>query len=123
MVSIETEIIKLEQLISDLQVSTDLKIGDLNLKIELLKNSSVTRTSDTVTPASAVLRHFTGLRDRYGEKIFIGDTVKFLTYGKYNSTQGIVTGFSSGKVIARDYQQRDIKRSSHNVRVVLENQK
>ena len=120
MVSIETEINKLERLISDLQVSTDLKIGDLNLKIELLKNSSVTRTSGTVTPASAVSRHFTGLRDRYGDKVFIGDTVKFLTYGKYDSTQGIFTGFSREQVISRDYKQREIKRSAHNVSVVLE---
>ena len=82
MVLIETEIKKLQQLISDLQVSTDHKIGEFHMKIDLLRNSTSTSTSNAVTPATAVLRHFTGLRDRYGDKVFIGDTVKFLTYGK-----------------------------------------
>ena len=117
MVSIETEINKLQQLIYDLQVSTDHKIGDLHQKIDLLRKNTSTSTSNAVTPATAVLSHFTGLRDRYGEKVFIGDTVKFPTYGKYDSTQGVVIGFPREQVVSKDYKGREIKRSAHNVRV------
>ena len=61
--------------------------------------------------------HYTGQVDRDQYKIFIGDTVVFLTTGRFDSSQGVVSGYTTTHAIATDYKNREIKRASHNVRV------
>ena len=109
----DNEIDSLCREITDLQVSTNKKISALKQEVYELK-----RRRSTVTPAKAELRHSTGHVDRYNNRICIGDTVEFLTSGRYDSKQGLVSGYTKDKVIATDYKEREIKRAAHNVRVV-----
>ena len=115
MTSVEAEINKLRDLIQELEIATRCEISVLQSKVNKL--STRTRSTNTVTPASAESRHYTGQVDRDQHKIFIGDTVDFLTTGRFDSSQGVVSGYTTTHVIATDYKNREIKRASHNVRV------
>ena len=61
-------------------------------------------------------------RDREGKTIHVGDKVKFLTKGKYKSTQGIVKRFSKNKdrVFAIDLYDNEVPRLTKNVLVLDE---
>ena len=58
--------------------------------------------------------------DRDNNTINIGDTILFLTQGRYRSTQGTVTRFSRNleRVFARDKDGNEVPRSPRNVRVI-----
>ena len=114
MSEIGSEIDKLRTQIRDLELATKNNIRVLYKKIETL---DLDNESNTVTPASAELRHFTGHLDRNKTKIYLGDTIKFITSGRYDSTQGIVSGYTKIQVVSEDYKNREIKRAPHNVRV------
>jgi hypothetical protein len=58
------------------------------------------------------------VKDRDGNNICVGDTVLFLTKGKYHSTQGQVTQVNKMRVTSRDDQGNYISRAPHNVRRV-----
>ena len=62
MSDIESEIDKLRRQVRDLELNTKSKIGVLSRKIEWLDRKNNER--DTVTPATAAQRHFTGHLDR-----------------------------------------------------------
>ena len=59
-------------------------------------------------------------RDQDGRTISIGDTVFFLTRGRYNSTQGTVTKLSKnhGRVFSIDGKGHEVPRAFRNVRVI-----
>ena len=57
-----------------------------------------------VTLEVSELRQYTDYKDCVGKKIFIGDTVKFLTKGRFDSTTGKVTGYSRTRVLSEDYK-------------------
>ena len=60
------------------------------------------------------------VRDRNGIEILIGDEVRFLTRGVYNSRTGVVYKVSctGARVTARDNNGRSISRAPNNVEVV-----
>jgi len=115
MSDIESEIDKLRRQVRDLELNTKSKIGVLSRKIEVLDRKNNGR--DTVTPATAAQRHFTGHLDIDKRRIYIGDTIEFITSGRYDSTEGVVSGFTKIQVVSEDYKKREIKRAPHNVRV------
>jgi len=56
--------------------------------------------------------------DRYGTEVVVGCRVRFLTVGKYDSTEGIVIRLQNTCVVTKDSQDRTIARAYHNVRVL-----
>ena len=62
----------------------------------------------------------TGVRDRDGEPICIGDTITFLTKGLFSSKTGVVYKVSDNKlrVTAKDSNGKSISRAPHNTRVI-----
>ena len=58
--------------------------------------------------------------DRYGTEIVIGCQVRFLTTGKYDSTEGVVIRLKNTRVVTKDPQDRTIARAYHNVRILEE---
>ena len=71
-----------------------------------------------VTQGVSSPRHWTGHRDKHKRKIYIGDTVKYLTSGKYSSTQGVVSGFSKSRVTSTDDNNNEIPRAPHNLLLI-----
>ena len=57
-------------------------------------------------------------QDKHGVEIRLGSKVKFLTKGKYNSTEGVVVHSDSVWVRSRDHEGRLIKRSPRNLKVL-----
>ena len=113
MVSIESEIEKLQHEITSLKISTRQSIEGIENRISRLRNNKL-----SATPVKTVLRHSTGHKDRTGKDIYIGDTVKFVTSGKYDSSQGTVSGYSKTRVLSTDYKNREIPRAPHNLIIV-----
>jgi hypothetical protein len=62
----------------------------------------------------------TSPKDRDGATIKKGDTVLFLTRGKYRSTQGVVESIKNQRLSARDKRGNLIVRAPHNTRVINE---
>ena len=58
----------------------------------------------------------TEVLDRDGSQINIGDTVIFLTKGKFNTTKGTVTKINEYRVTAKDRKGTSISRAPHNLR-------
>ena len=56
------------------------------------------------------------VKDRDGSTINIGDTVFFITKGKYQSSQGTVTRINTFRVTAKDKRGNSISRAPHNLR-------
>ena len=65
--------------------------------------------------------HHPVIFDAIGTEILIGDTIQFMTRGRYNSRDGIVYKISDtgSRVTARDDRGRSISRSPQNVIVLL----
>ena len=82
--------IKIQQEVENLRISTSRKNSGLEEKVGQLKALH----EATVTLANAEQRHFTGHLDHYKKLIYIGDTVKFRTRGKFDSSQGKVSGYT-----------------------------
>ena len=57
--------------------------------------------------------------DRDGSLINIGDTVIFLTKGRFHSTKGTVTKINEYRVTAKDRRGTSISRAPHNLRRVI----
>ena len=55
-------------------------------------------------------------QDRDGNIINIGDTISFLTKGKYHSTSGTVTRINNHRITAKDKRGNLISRAPHNTR-------
>ena len=60
----------------------------------------------------------TEVLDRDGSQINIGDTVIFLTKGKFHTTKGTVTKINKYRVTAKDRKGTSISRAPHNLRRV-----
>jgi hypothetical protein len=58
------------------------------------------------------------IKDKDGNQIRIGNKIVFLTKGKYNSTEGIVTRVNQSRVTAKDDRGNFISRAPHNVRKI-----
>ena len=71
-----------------------------------------------VTQGESPSRHGTGHRDKHKKKIYIGDTVKYLTSGKYSSTQGVFSGYSKSRVTSTDDKNNEIPRAPHNLHLI-----
>ena len=56
--------------------------------------------------------------DRSGEKIEIGDTVRFLSRGGNHSQRGVVTRFTRFFVIAEDSSGQEVRRKASNLQVI-----
>ena len=56
--------------------------------------------------------------DRFGTPLKKGCRIKFLTKGRFPSTDRVVIGIGSTRVTATDDQGNDINRAFHNVEVV-----
>lgn len=56
--------------------------------------------------------------DRYGVPLRIGSKVRFLTKGRYNSKEGVITNVGSIKITARDSKGNRINRNFNNVEVI-----
>ena len=115
MVPIDTEIDAIRREIENLKINTDNKILSLNRTLAQLTE----RNQDLVTPGNPAPRHFTGHTDSCRKKIFIGDRVKFLTSGKFDSTEGHVSGYTRSRIFATDYLNREIPRAAKNVKIIL----
>ena len=55
------------------------------------------------------------IQDRDRKTINIGDTVLFLTKGKYHLTRGIVTRINNFKITAKDKKGNNISGAPHNI--------
>ena len=113
MSSVELEIEKLRLEIDQLRLSTSCTIESLKKRINKLH-----KTRAKVTPVNTAQHQGTGHKDKSGRNIFLGDTVKFITSGRYDSAQGTVTGFSKSRVLSTDYKNREIPRAPHNLLVI-----
>ena len=58
--------------------------------------------------------------DRDGNKLKVGQEIKFLTRGKFSSTRGTVTRFSRNniRVFAIDSKEVEVSRAPRNVRII-----
>ena len=110
---VDAEIEQIRKEIKDLRLKTVSKLTSLDSKIRLLKEA---RRAE-VTPVQTAQRHYTGHDDKFGTRIYVGDKVVFLTKGRYDSEEGIVSGYTKDRVLATDYKNREIPRAAHNVRV------
>jgi uncharacterized Zn ribbon protein len=61
------------------------------------------------------------VKDRDGSIIKIGDTVLFITKGKYQSSRGKVTRINTHRVTARDKRGNSISRAPYNLRRIETN--
>ena len=101
-----------------LQLLEELKISISKKEQELLELRNQEKDLRTKTrkhgPGS------TGVHDRDGTPICIGDEVIFLTKGLHASKRGVVYKVSSNKlrVTSRDNKDKPISRAPHNLRVV-----
>ena len=118
MSNVNDEIKNLQRELEDLKISTGKKIASLEIKINRLRLGEDLRslfathhTHFTATPAGS---H----RDRNSNVIYIGCVVRFLTKGRFDSTEGVVTEYNKSRVIAEDYKERPIEIASRNVRVI-----
>lgn len=107
----------------------ELELRRLNIATEnvrkaigVLKKTSNEPTSrlPTVTPTSPSPETPSVVTDRYGTPINIGSQVRFLTKGRHDSTEGVVTRFSreNERVFAIDSKDLDIPQAPQTVRVI-----
>ena len=111
---VDLEIEKLRKEINRLKITTAKKISILDTKLTQLE----TEKQALVTPGSPAPRHFTGHFDRFGKKVYVGDRVGFLTTGKFDSSEGHVSGYTRTRIFATDYCNREIPRASKNVKII-----
>ena len=98
----ENEIKQLTKLYKQLIIDSK----DIANRIEELKQTRASRNNNIST-----------VTDTDGNIINIGDTVIFLTKGKFNSSKGIVTKINEFRVTAKDQRGRAISRAPHNLRL------
>ena len=116
MSSAETDIDDIIKEIKTLKITNQRTVKRIEEpELRTLKLQSVrTATQETIQS-----RHWTGHMDKYKRKIFIGDKVKFLTSGKFSSTEGVVSGYTKSRVTATDKKNNEIPRAPHNLLLIL----
>lgn len=72
---------------------------------------------DTIVPDTTITSTETQ-RDREGNVIEIGDTVKFLTPSKFKGSQGVVTSFSPSRVTSTTKYHRKVSKTSRNLSII-----
>jgi len=120
MKDVEHEIKKLEKALHDLKISQQKHFLLLENKIFELRARQL--KPNTVTRGETRQRHFTGHVDRQKRRIHLGDHVEFITSGRYDSTEGIVNGFTSTRVYSTDYKNREIPRAPNNLVIKNKNE-
>ena len=111
---------RIESILQDLQSDTShylIELRRLSIQfdnIRRLENQDKTEhiaSADTESPSAT---------DRDGRTICIGDRIRFLTKGKFNSTEGVVSRFSklNERVFAIDSDGQEIPRAPRNVRLI-----
>ena len=102
------------------------RVLEFNSSCRRKSRTSASRTRENVVTTGTVIINTSFSRDatfiihqdKFGKEIHRGDKVKFLTIGKYDSTEGFVVSFDSMWVMSRDYKGRLIKRTPNNLQVV-----
>ena len=116
------EIDKLADEIKELKVSTQKEISRLRSATDNRLEYLVARIEEIkrckATPVSTESRHYTGHKDKFKTKIYIGDRVKFRTTGKFRTTEGEVSGYTRARVTSIDCDGNEIPRAPHNLEVL-----
>ena len=60
--------------------------------------------------------------DANGDEIKVGDRVRFLTRGRYNSTEGVIVRFGTRFVVSIDDSKNYINREYGNVELITRNE-
>ena len=127
----DEEIDNLIREIQKVKITTANNIRRLEEKVLEIKSSrsrrprrSVDRAQeDAVTTGTVIINvprdtQFIIHQDRYGREIHIGSKVKFLSKGKFDSTEGYAILSDSTWVKSRDNKGRLIKRTPKNLQVI-----
>ena len=98
------------------------ELNNLRLTIDRIeKELNILKEREDIADRETISRRpkATGVNDRDGTPIKIGDTVVFLTRGLFGSKEGVVYKVARNKarVTARDYKNNSISRAPHNLRV------
>ena len=115
MASIEKQINTIIEEIENLKLDntrTVQRIADLELQAHKL--ICVQATQEKIPS-----RHWTGHKDKRKRNIYIGDKVRFLTSGKFTSTEGVVSGYTKSRVTSIDKKNNEIHRAPHNLMLIL----
>ena len=109
---------RIESILQDLQSDTSRYLIELRrLSIQFDNIQRLEDQEEAERVASAEPERVT---DRDGSTICIGDTILFLTKGRFKSTEGIINRFSKGneRVFAIDSDGQEIPRAPRNVRLI-----
>ena len=110
------EINKLIQRLQEIQFQRE----DINCKEDAIQTQLLTLSSERRTTESRqeIKETSKSRRDRQGNIIEIGDTVKFLTPTKFKGSQGVVSSFSPVRVTSVTKDKRKVSKNSHNLSVI-----
>lgn len=110
------EINKLIQRLQEIQFQReDINCEEDAIQTQLLTLSSERRTTESRQEIKETSK---SRRDRQGNIIEIGDTVKFLTPTKFKGSQGVVSSFSPVRVTSVTKDKRKVSKNSHNLSVI-----
>ena len=109
---INTEIIEATQRIAELKIEQERVTKHLD---DLIKEKSNRQKKQQIITKN--IEQERGVLDRYGNTICIGDTVSFLTKGKYKSKSGRIMKIQETRITAIDKKGNKINRAPHNTRV------
>ena len=110
------EINKLIQRLQEIQFQReDINCEEDAIQTQLLTLSSERRTTESRQEIKETSK---SRRDRQGNIIEIGDTVKFLTPTKFKGAQGVVSSFSPVRVTSVTKDKRKVSKYSHNLSVI-----
>ena len=114
------EINKLIQRLQEIQFQReDINCEEDAIQTQLLTLSSERRTTESRQKIKGILKETSeSRRDRQGNIIEIGDTVKFLTPTKFKGSQGVVSSFSPVRVTSVTKDKRKVSKNSHNLSVI-----
>ena len=120
--NVDDEISKLQRDLEILKFTTSKKIASLESRINHLREGErTTERPPFATHHTHLAVHPVGShQDRDGNIIYVGSVVKFLTKGRFDSTEGVVDKYNKARVIAIDSKGRSIERAPRNVRVISE---
>ena len=123
--NVDDEISKLQRDLEILKFTTSKKIASLESRINHLREGErTTERPPFATHHTHLAVHPVGShQDRDGNIIYVGSVVKFLTKGRFDSTEGVVDKYNKTRVIAIDSKGRSIERAPSNVRVIYRAQK
>jgi hypothetical protein len=99
----------------------NLEIENKALKQNLRKCLQPKPTTSVKKEITTANNNNTTARDAKGNKLAIGQKVKFVTKGKYHSTEGIVESIKKNRVISIDNKKNKIVRAHNNVEIISKN--